>query len=355
MGDVQRALAVEHLPVQYPPVSTDVVPAPIVDKPPALTWKGIKRKADKVALAGFASTSRGQAPYGDPTFEIWVLNDLFRQVPKWDRMFEVHPREYLLRNTWKRPNGIVEGDEYWKHLCSLPGPNAGDKFSPVYALTDYTPEMPASVAYPFDEVTAAYSTPHGEESYMTCTPALMLGLALLEGFQEIHLYGIDLVSDGSEYLYERPCMEYYIGLGRGMGRKIVIPKQSALCKSSYTYGRSFPVEKGTYGPLLSVIKTQTEKLEGELRRHEVGVGATQTALQIVQVIDKWVEDNHLTAADKEALVKAWIAYSVEQKQKLGKQWEDTKAAFNFANGTIAGLRAVETWGGHIERGGVVNP
>jgi hypothetical protein len=357
---------------------------PIAPKPPeaaaetpGMSWRDVKRKADKVALVGFASTSRSLAPWADESFEIWVLNDLCRQVPRWNRMFEVHPREYLLRGTWQRPDGQVNGDDYWLHLCGQPGPDKPDAFCPIYTVEQY-PEMPASVAYPFDAVRAKFNAPWGEDYYQTSTPAQMLALAIMEGFKEIHLYGIDLISD-EEYAYQRGCLEYYVGFGRGMGVNVVVPAQSALCKASYCYGKSFPVEPGTYGALRTIVNSQKCKVEDDVRRQLEGCAATFASLQLMSAMDglfnralakqetklaKLGKRKHrgprlskspVTARMLKVLRRQWFRYSQQQRAQMSIQHRKVLEAFHTANGTIAGLASIDVWAGHLERGGVVNP
>lgn len=49
-----------------------------------------------VAIVGFASSSRDQAPLQDPNFEIWTMNHApLSWIPKWDVLFELHSLEHL--------------------------------------------------------------------------------------------------------------------------------------------------------------------------------------------------------------------------------------------------------------------
>jgi hypothetical protein len=313
------------------------------------TWRDIKRQADKVALVGFASTSRMLAPFGDQSFEIWTLNDLCRSVPRWNRTFETHPRDYVIGNAWMRNETQVEGGAYWKYLCGIP-PSPDPKGGTIYTLERY-PEMPASVAYPFEEVEAAYSTPHGESVYLTSTPAQMLALALLEEFQEIHLYGIDLIAQ-EEYQEQRPCMEYYVGLGRGQGRRIVIPKQSAICKASFCYGKSFPVAKGTFGPLVEIATTQADKVERDLQTVNASVATIAAGLNFVDIMTKWFADRKGASGKK--LRADWAEYGPKQRAEFVTQHQKAVQQFYTGNGTASALRSVGIWAGHLERGGVVN-
>ena len=71
--------------------------------------------------------------------------------------------------------------------------------------------------------------------YFYSTISYMLALAIAEGFEEIGLWGIDLAHD-SEYEYQKPSAEYFLGIARGQGIKIYLPEQSALLKGMYRYG-----------------------------------------------------------------------------------------------------------------------
>jgi hypothetical protein len=44
-------------------------------------------------------------------------------------------------------------------------------------------------------------------------------------------------SHNSEYGTQKPSCEYYLGLAKGRGIKIYVPKESDLCKSYFLYGK----------------------------------------------------------------------------------------------------------------------
>lgn len=56
-----------------------------------------------------------------------------------------------------------------------------------------------------------------------------MALAIHEGAEEIGLWGVDM-KDGEEYAYQRPNMEYLIGLAEGNGIGVFIHPDSSLCK-----------------------------------------------------------------------------------------------------------------------------
>lgn len=168
-----------------------------------------------VAIVGFTD-HRTQAPLGDPRFEIWGMNELYRymDITKFHRWFELHPRA-----DFERAEG---GDlEHIKALQSFP--------IPVYMQRTW-PDIPAARLLPKEHIEEACRT-----TYFTSSPAWMLGLALLEGFEEIHLYGIDMAQD-TEYAEQRPCIEFLLGQAVARGVKIYLPETSDILKAAAQYG-----------------------------------------------------------------------------------------------------------------------
>ncbi len=100
---------------------------------------------------------------------------------------------------------------------------------PVYML-DRQDDIAQSVRYPIEDVTALIGNATGKKTpYLESSIAYMLALAILElkPGDRVAIFGVDLHCD-SEYAYQRPNLEYLIGLARGRGIKVIIPPQSAL-------------------------------------------------------------------------------------------------------------------------------
>jgi hypothetical protein len=76
----------------------------------------------------------------------------------------------------------------------------------------------------------------------------MILLAVYEGFEEIHVYGVDMATkeeiktaDGKmevtgEYIWQRPSVEAACAFALGRGIKVLIPQNSELCKFPQDYG-----------------------------------------------------------------------------------------------------------------------
>jgi hypothetical protein len=109
-----------------------------------------------------------------------------------------------------------------------------DKFSRAAAAKNGIPYIDLT-NYPIKEVVDYFGT-----DYFTNTVDYALALAIFKGFTEIDLYGVNMAWE-SEYSYEKPGVEFWIG--QAMGRRIkvnVFGKESTILKTKdglmYGYG-----------------------------------------------------------------------------------------------------------------------
>lgn len=176
-----------------------------------------KKRVKRVALCGFAPMTRNQVPI-QKDLEIWTLNEArMMKYHRIDRLFQMHPRF-----DW---DPDVRDQEYLSWL------NAQD--CPIYMWETHH-DIPNSVRYPIEELIAKFGQPLGPEHqgnapYFTSTFAYMLALAIHEGYDEIHMYGIDLTSE-EEYRYQRAGAEYLLGWAKALGIRVVIPQDCPLLK-----------------------------------------------------------------------------------------------------------------------------
>jgi len=175
-------------------------------------------KKKKVAILGTVP-HKLQAPFDNDEFEIWAiahacLGDPLKRV---DRIFEIHKWDEVVQ--WGSPAA-------WEKLF----PNV-----PVY-IREVRADVPHSIAFPFEEIAKKFQIfDDRAECLQTNSISWMVALAIDEGFDEIHVYGVNM-SHSSEYGFQKPSCEYYLGLAKGMGKKIYVPRESDLCKSFYLYG-----------------------------------------------------------------------------------------------------------------------
>ena len=166
-----------------------------------------------VLILGCASSTIRQSPVRRKNIEIWALVPLMsihpRVAPLITRWFDLH-----LHDTSKRHSA------WWEWAIEN---------QPMCFFQEAHRELKNSAAYPIEEMESRFG------HYFTSSIAYMLALAMARGAKWIGLYGIDMAC-GGEYYYQRACCEYLIGLARGSGIKVEIPKGSALLHSPWLYG-----------------------------------------------------------------------------------------------------------------------
>ncbi len=171
----------------------------------------------KVAILGYTPT-RKDAPYDDPEWEIWGLNDLYKypgDVKRWTRWFEMHDDQLGNKVGRAKFDERVKEFAKWENI-------------PIYMQNKH-PDIPGSVAYPLEEMVKEYG------DYFTNTISYMIALAIYEGAKEIGVYGVDM-STSEEYQKQRPSCEYYLGIAVGKGIKVTVHPEADLLKTRYLYG-----------------------------------------------------------------------------------------------------------------------
>lgn len=198
----------------------------------------------KIALCGFASSSRDMAPWTDPAWAIVGMNQLNRHIPRADAWFEIH-REW---NT-----AVVPGTDHdgWLRACGIPIMMTDDAAEarfptwvrfPIERLIEkfndyYTSTVAYMVAWAIDyidaEVKAVMERTPGN-GLASAWDVVQLQRSLYREWS-IGIFGVDLVV-GEEYGWQKPCAEYFIGQALARDITVSIPKPSALLKHRYRYG-----------------------------------------------------------------------------------------------------------------------
>lgn len=212
----------------------------------------------KIAILGYTD-HRAQAPFPDNDWELWGLNDLYYELPenieaeRW-RWFQLHPWNEIAE--WKKvpvtadPMNFSGGPAHPRDPNHVPWLAQTAKVLPLYMMEPRA-EVPDARIYPKAEAFKYFSLDGVDPMmYFTNSISWMIALAIMElcpgGIgtlaetgSEIGIYGVDMMmggGDGSEYGYQRPSCEFFIGIARGMGITIRIPKVSDLLHSAFTYG-----------------------------------------------------------------------------------------------------------------------
>lgn len=189
---------------------------------PDMGWRGQTRKTN-VALIGHSPSTRELAPWDDPSYEFWTMNDAqnFTGQRRIDRWFEIHIEE-LWRDPARRQGRFLQ------HLTEFGGP--------VYMDRHYE-DIPNSVAYPFEEYFAKYGRGVFGSSF-----GYLIAMAIEEGFTRIEMYGCDLSSE-EEYKKQRESTAFWIGMVRGLGREFILPEATPLLRAQ-PYGRGRVIVPG---------------------------------------------------------------------------------------------------------------
>lgn len=246
------------------------------------------KRNDTLALVGFAETSREMAPYGDPTVDLWGINEAYKQG--WFKSLptgwiQLHPRwDFMRKNNRNDP-------DHWEWL------RKPHEF-PIWMVAEFR-DIPNSVRYPIEE---AYELAHG---YLTSTFSYMLALGILMGYRRIELYGFEMSAD-SEYGYQKPGGEYLIGMAQGKGIEVVLPENCALLRGNlYGYEDLRAADRTYLGMSLRVVKEEEKK---RLKEQHIAEG-------------RW---NEITDIFKDPTIP------VEAKHSLGDRLEKRDAEYKEA-------------------------
>lgn len=175
----------------------------------------------KVAICGWAPSWQ-KAPWDDPSWEKWVISDMYRVIgDRFQRLYEVHSPTQLAQEMADK--GIPEN-----HVEIL------SQFEDrVHTIHSDRPDLPRATLINVPKMVEAFG------AYFTCSVSYMVADAILEHVDEIGIWGVDLAVD-TEYTYERPGVEYMIGQAKGRGIDVYLPPQSDLLKASHMYGTDNP-------------------------------------------------------------------------------------------------------------------
>ena len=243
----------------------------------------IQRKK-KVAIIGTADTAR-LAPYDDPDFELWGVNNGYMVMQRYTRMFEIHNIVKLHNGTFMRRAGKdFRGQKVNDYIKALAGLNC-----PIY-MQQHWDEIPQSVAYPLNDVALTFgsklgwfNTPfpegmvnHAVDAYFTNSISYMMALAILEGYEEMHVYGVDMAVD-TEYNFQRPSCEFFLGWAVGRGMKVYIPPQADLLKTRFLYGFGEQAQD-QFKMKLQNSKASLEKRLNDVRNSKAHMDAKENQL-----------------------------------------------------------------------------
>lgn len=230
-----------------------------------------------VAIVGNSSTTLPYAKHSRAD-EFWTMNHLGikmlreGEIPRLDRLFEIHEQDWFLRKELNESAEI-----YWTWLQE-PHPFT------IYMHAVH-PDVPASVKYPKDEIVNTLLSGFKDSAgvireFFTSSVSWMFALAILEGFERIELYGVEM-QYGTEYYYQQPGGTFWMGLALGKGIEVVIHEKSGLCKARlYGYETAPYAHRDILVDYFNYYSQRRDELEKvytaqvETWNHVAGNGAT---------------------------------------------------------------------------------
>lgn len=260
------------------------------------------REKSKCYIIGCAG-SKDIVPWDDPDAEYWGVNNLYGVTLKgahFDRWFEIHniwfdpAKRCLVRRGSKDFRGQLVPD-YMKGLTALG--------IPVYMQKFWPDMVPNSVPYPLQELIAFFKEKglsHDISRYLTNTISIEIALAIMEGFSEIQVWGVDMAV-GTEYQHQRPSCEFWLGIAAGMGIKIYIPDEADLLKSRFIYGFEEPMQTAfnakvnkMIGDMQGKLGQLQSKIDADKTAANQYIGAIHGAKEIAKIWTNLADDLNVT-------------------------------------------------------------
>lgn len=174
----------------------------------------------KIALLGSAPSSRMEAPFNDPGWEIWSCSPANMDLPRSDFFFEIHAIDTTMQESIYKTQHPGQKMSY-VDFC---------KQHPAIYMQEKRPEYPGSIEYPKDEMFKKFG-PY----FWTSSLSYMLALAIDKKPEAVGLWGVDM-SASEEYSHQRPGCQYFIQEAERAGINIVVPYGSDILFPHPPYG-----------------------------------------------------------------------------------------------------------------------
>ena len=305
----------------------------------------------KLALVGMNTRTRANAPFDDPDYEIWTLNEAYngKWLKRYDVLFQLHPRwDWERNNNMSDPNHplFIKAQNGKCLFCAGTGmasKEGQDVECPHCEAGQYTvPEhrkgktiimqkrykgVKGSKRLPITEMFMEYSSP-GEKPYFTSTFSMMIVYAFFLGYKDISIFGFEMESD-TEYIHQRACAEYWIGYGRALGINIDAPGAKILTGKHYAYDKENGQGYRTRLELrVNHLKDQLRNAEAEAVKSEGALNAITPFKALPEVTPAFDlhYDEHFrrkgfvsflrgAIRETENLIRMYDAYNVDGNEK----------------------------------------
>ena len=269
---------------------------------------------NKIIMVGMNQKTRHLIPW-DADAEFWTLNESAMKdwVKRWDVLFQIHPRwDWDRLNNLAEPNHplFIKGEDgqclYCKgsnevykdgQAAECPWCEEGKYIVPRHRwgvdrkgkrppkkiiMQHKNKDVTGSMRFPLKEIVSLDG-----KTYLTSTLAHMLAYAI-HYFPNtpIELYGFEAESS-TEYAVQRPCIEYWVGYGRGLGMSIEALGSGLLTGKHYAYEDSDQGYRSRLEMRKHVLMDQLNTAEIEAVKSEGALNALNPLKQIEEVREYW--------------------------------------------------------------------
>lgn len=247
------------------------------------TGKFDRKKFKKVAILGF-TPHKVLAPLNDPDTEIWGLNDLYVDLPKelpYDRMrwWQIHKWKEV-KDGEEGPCNFEGGPIHPRDPNHVPWMKEVASRMPLYMFEERK-EVPEAIILKKEDFYKFFGC-----NYFTNSISWMLGLAIMEGYSEIGLFGVDMMmagGEGSEYGYQRPSCEWLLGWAQGHGIKVILPDESDLLKTAFAYGdHEQSVYRKKLTSHLEELRSRLNAAQAQVANGNIGVQQLTGGINIIE-------------------------------------------------------------------------
>lgn len=254
---------------------------------------------DKIAILGSAPSSTMLAPFEDKSWAVWCTSpSVFASVAskRSDVWFEVHRwLPYPPGNSGKPGTRPWFSPEFRQFLREYQGPvfmSHPQSFKDEGTweeLVHYGPihaDIPHSIPYPFGQLLKK----HGPFQF-TSSISEMLALAIECQPKVIGLFGVDMAAE-TEWAYQRPGCQHFVGLAQALGIEIVLPPESDLMRHSTIYGYGEHNERHIrLREILMELESRKANIVATLNQAQMDLHHVNGRLdQMKYVLDVWSDD-----------------------------------------------------------------
>lgn len=268
-----------------------------------------------LAIVGSGKGTREKAPFDNPDIDIWVFNEAANSewCKRWTACFQMHEPEIYKGHNTKDP-------KHWEWLQQEHG-------RPIY-MQDVDPAVPNSIRYPLEDALALA----GVRMFPT-TFAYMAALAVMQGYERIQIYGVEL--SASEYQYQANGYLFWFGFLRGrLGAENV--DSAVLYLDNNIFDVPLYGYEGAFAFGAEYFAERVRLLDGEWKSAEKNLGNIKKAIERaieknepekVQTLTMQYQAAALTCGEH-----AGALAEAERYQTFGNRYAD-RGGFEFAAAT----------------------